>query len=58
MGTVEQILIAQRTGVCYGVREAIDKAKLARADGKQTHTLGHARSLGGRRTSGSLVVGR
>ena len=41
MGTVEQILIAQRTGVCYGVREAIDKAKLARADGKQTHTLGH-----------------
>ena len=25
MGTVEKIVIARRTGVCYGVREAIDK---------------------------------
>ncbi len=41
MGTVEQISIAHRTGVCYGVREAIDKAKFARAQGKSTHTLGH-----------------
>ena len=41
MGTVEQIAIARRTGVCYGVREAIDKAKFARAQGKATHTLGH-----------------
>jgi 4-hydroxy-3-methylbut-2-enyl diphosphate reductase len=41
MGTVEQIVIARRTGVCYGVREAIDKAKSARAEGKRTHTLGH-----------------
>ncbi|MFM2098447.1 MAG: hypothetical protein RIT06_1075 [Chloroflexota bacterium] len=41
MGTVEKIVIARRTGVCYGVREAIDKAKSARAEGKRTHTLGH-----------------
>jgi (E)-4-hydroxy-3-methyl-but-2-enyl pyrophosphate reductase len=41
MGSVESISIAKRTGVCYGVREAIDKAKLARAEGKSTHTLGH-----------------
>ena len=41
MGSVERIVIAKRTGVCYGVREAIDKAKLARASGKETHTLGH-----------------
>lgn len=40
MGTVERISIAKRTGFCYGVREAIDKAKLANADGKATHTLG------------------
>src|SRR6185503_3939861 len=32
--------IAKRTGFCYGVREAIDKAKEASAAGKATHTLG------------------
>lgn len=40
MGTVERVTIAKRTGFCYGVREAIDKAKEARAAGKETHTLG------------------
>jgi (E)-4-hydroxy-3-methyl-but-2-enyl pyrophosphate reductase len=40
MGTVETIRIARRTGFCYGVREAIDKAKEASAAGKATHTLG------------------
>jgi (E)-4-hydroxy-3-methyl-but-2-enyl pyrophosphate reductase len=40
MGSVEQVLIARRTGFCYGVREAIDYARLAAAKGKQTHTLG------------------
>ncbi|HET9436259.1 MAG TPA: 4-hydroxy-3-methylbut-2-enyl diphosphate reductase [Candidatus Limnocylindrales bacterium] len=40
MGTVTDIRIAKRTGFCYGVREAIDKAKEASADGKVTHTLG------------------
>src|SRR6187399_3064294 len=40
MGTVEEIRIARRTGFCYGVREAIDKAKEAAAAGKATHTLG------------------
>jgi 4-hydroxy-3-methylbut-2-enyl diphosphate reductase len=40
MGTVESVTIARRTGFCYGVREAIDKAKEARAVGKATHTLG------------------
>src|SRR5437773_2889560 len=40
MGTVETIKIARRTGFCYGVREAIDKAKEASAAGKLTHTLG------------------
>ena len=40
MGTVTEIHIAQRTGFCYGVREAIDKAKEASAAGKTTHTLG------------------
>src|SRR5213083_1570952 len=40
MGTVETIKIARRTGFCYGVREAIDKAKEASAAGKSTHTLG------------------
>jgi len=39
-GTVEEIRIARRTGFCYGVREAIDKAKEASAAGKVTHTLG------------------
>ena len=40
MGTVEDVRIAKRTGFCYGVREAIDKAKEASAAGKTTHTLG------------------
>jgi 4-hydroxy-3-methylbut-2-enyl diphosphate reductase len=40
MGTVEAVRIAKRTGFCYGVREAIDKAKEASAAGKTTHTLG------------------
>jgi (E)-4-hydroxy-3-methyl-but-2-enyl pyrophosphate reductase len=40
MGSVEQVLIARRTGFCYGVREAIDYARLAAAEGKPTHTLG------------------
>src|ERR687890_1880967 len=40
MGTVREIRIARRTGFCYGVREAIEKAKEARAAGKSTHTLG------------------
>lgn len=40
MGTVEQVVVARRTGFCYGVREAIDYAKLAAAQGKSTHTLG------------------
>ena len=40
MGTVEQVVVARRTGFCYGVREAIDYAKLAASQGKSTHTLG------------------
>jgi 4-hydroxy-3-methylbut-2-enyl diphosphate reductase len=40
MGHVEEVRIARRTGFCYGVREAIDYARLAAAQGKQTHTLG------------------
>jgi (E)-4-hydroxy-3-methyl-but-2-enyl pyrophosphate reductase len=40
MSSVEQVLIARRTGFCYGVREAIDYARLAAAEGKPTHTLG------------------
>jgi small subunit ribosomal protein S1 len=40
MGTVQEVRIAERTGFCYGVREAIDKAKEAAAAGKATHTLG------------------
>src|SRR3954462_8129597 len=40
MGNVETLHIAPRTGFCYGVREAIDKAKEAAAAGKTTHTLG------------------
>ncbi len=40
MGSVEEVRIAKRTGFCYGVREAIDKAKEASAAGKATHTLG------------------
>jgi len=40
MGSVTEVRIANRTGFCYGVREAIDKAKEAAAAGKATHTLG------------------
>jgi 4-hydroxy-3-methylbut-2-enyl diphosphate reductase len=40
MGSVEEVVIARRTGFCYGVREAIDYAKVAAAQGKRTHTLG------------------
>ena len=40
MGNVREVRIARRTGFCYGVREAIDKAKESAAAGKQTHTLG------------------
>jgi (E)-4-hydroxy-3-methyl-but-2-enyl pyrophosphate reductase len=40
MGSVEEVRIARRTGFCYGVREAIDYARLAASQGKQTHTLG------------------
>src|SRR5437762_3781723 len=40
MGTVTDIRIAKRTGFCYGVREAIDRATEASAAGKTTHTLG------------------
>jgi len=37
---VQEVRIAKRTGFCYGVREAIDKAKESAAAGKSTHTLG------------------
>jgi (E)-4-hydroxy-3-methyl-but-2-enyl pyrophosphate reductase len=40
MGTVAEVRIAKRTGFCYGVREAIDKAKESAAAGRMTHTLG------------------
>jgi 4-hydroxy-3-methylbut-2-enyl diphosphate reductase len=40
MGTVQEIRIAKRTGFCYGVREAVDKAKEAADAGKRTQTLG------------------
>jgi 4-hydroxy-3-methylbut-2-enyl diphosphate reductase len=40
MGTVQDVRIARRTGFCYGVREAIDKAKVSAAAGRQTSTLG------------------
>ena len=39
-GHRRDVRIAKRTGFCYGVREAIDKAKEAAAAGKVTHTLG------------------
>jgi 4-hydroxy-3-methylbut-2-enyl diphosphate reductase len=35
-----QVRIAERAGFCYGVRLAIDKAKHARAEGKEVTTLG------------------
>jgi (E)-4-hydroxy-3-methyl-but-2-enyl pyrophosphate reductase len=40
MGTVSDVRIARRTGFCYGVREAIDAARISAAEGKRTHTLG------------------
>ncbi len=40
MGTVQEVRIARRTGFCYGVREAVDKAKESADAGKRTHTLG------------------
>jgi len=40
MGIIREVRIAKRTGFCYGVREAIDKAKEANAAGRVTHTLG------------------
>jgi 4-hydroxy-3-methylbut-2-enyl diphosphate reductase len=40
MGKVREVRIARRTGFCYGVREAIDKAKESAAAGKRTTTLG------------------
>jgi 4-hydroxy-3-methylbut-2-enyl diphosphate reductase len=40
MGLVQEVRIARRTGFCYGVREAVDKAKEAADAGKVTRTLG------------------
>ena len=40
MGSVQDVRIAKRTGFCYGVREAVDKAKEAADAGKRTQTLG------------------
>src|SRR6187401_1759882 len=40
MGTVQEVRIAKRTGFCYGVREAIDAARISAAQGTPTHTLG------------------
>jgi 4-hydroxy-3-methylbut-2-en-1-yl diphosphate reductase len=40
VGTISDIRIARRTGFCYGVREAVDRAKEAADAGKPTHTLG------------------
>jgi (E)-4-hydroxy-3-methyl-but-2-enyl pyrophosphate reductase len=40
MGSITEVRIARRTGFCYGVREAIDAARISAADGKTTHTLG------------------
>jgi 4-hydroxy-3-methylbut-2-enyl diphosphate reductase len=40
MGTVTEVRIARRTGFCYGVREAIDAARISAASGNKTHTLG------------------
>jgi 4-hydroxy-3-methylbut-2-enyl diphosphate reductase len=40
MGSVEQVRIARRTGFCYGVREAIDHARVAALEGRDTITLG------------------
>jgi 4-hydroxy-3-methylbut-2-enyl diphosphate reductase len=40
MGMIRDVRIAKRTGFCYGVREAVDKAKEAADAGRSTHTLG------------------
>jgi (E)-4-hydroxy-3-methyl-but-2-enyl pyrophosphate reductase len=40
MGNITEVRIARRTGFCYGVREAIDAARISAAGGKTTHTLG------------------
>lgn len=40
MGTISEVRIARRTGFCYGVREAIDAARISAATGRTTHTLG------------------
>jgi 4-hydroxy-3-methylbut-2-enyl diphosphate reductase len=40
MGMVQDVRIAKRTGFCYGVREAVDKAKETADAGRVTHTLG------------------
>ena len=40
MGMVQDVRIAKRTGFCYGVREAVDRAKEAADAGKVTRTLG------------------
>ena len=37
---IKDVRIAKRTGFCYGVREAVDKAKEAADAGRSTHTLG------------------
>jgi len=37
---VQDVRIAKRTGFCYGVREAVDRAKEAADAGRMTHTLG------------------
>ena len=57
MTSVRDVLIAQRTGFCYGVREAIDRAKESAAAGKSTHTLGQTvHNEGVIRDLGSLGV--
>jgi (E)-4-hydroxy-3-methyl-but-2-enyl pyrophosphate reductase len=40
MGRVRDVRITRRAGFCYGVREAIDYARAAAAQGKPTSTLG------------------
>jgi small subunit ribosomal protein S1 len=40
MTSVNEVRIARRTGFCYGVREAIDAARISAAEGNRTHTLG------------------
>ncbi len=40
MGTIQDVRIARRTGFCYGVREAVDRAKESADTGRRTHTLG------------------